>query len=142
MALYKPRDDSYLLAGEIKKYISLLKDKNIRVLDMGSGSGIQAETCIQAGIPRENILTADIDKEAVQHLKKKGFESIQSDLLSDIKGKFDMVIFNPPYLPESKYDKEKDTTGGKKGCETILRFLKQAKAHLNKDGRIFIVFSS
>ncbi|MBI2449456.1 hypothetical protein HYV49_04120, partial [Candidatus Pacearchaeota archaeon] len=47
-----------------------------------------------------------------------------------------------PYLPESKYDKEKDTTGGKKGCETILRFLKQAKAHLNKDGRIFIVFSS
>ncbi len=142
MIIYAPCEDSYLLSREIKRYISLLKNKNVKVLDMGSGSGIQAEACVLAGIPKENIIAADINKAAVEHLTKKGFASIKSDLFSNIKGKFELIIFNPPYLPESRFDREKDTAGGKKGYETIIRFLKQAKEHLNKNGKIFIVFSS
>jgi len=34
------------------------------------------------------------------------------------------------------------TTGGKKGNEIILRFLIQAKGHLNKKGKIFLITSS
>ena len=111
--LYKPREDSFLLAEEIRKYISSLKDKNIKVLDLGTGSGIQAETCMQAGIPKQNIITSDINKDAIKNLKTKGFASIHSNLFSNIKRKFDLIIFNPPYLPESKYDKAKDTTDRK-----------------------------
>ena len=58
--------------------------------------------------------------------------SITSDLFDKIpkNKKFDIVAFNPPYLPEDKReDKESQltTTGGKKGNEITLRFLKKAK---------------
>ncbi|MDP3026423.1 MAG: methyltransferase [Nanoarchaeota archaeon] len=141
MEIYQPAEDSYLLSEVLTDYLSG-KSKHIKILDMGSGSGIQAQTCKQLGF--NNILTADINKEAIKNLKKQGFKSIHSDLFSNInkKEKFDLIIFNPPYLPEHKYDKEKDTTGGKKGFETILAFLQQAKPFLNKEGAILLLFSS
>jgi len=150
MAIYSPSDDSYLLAESIKKYLKN-KNKKISILDMGSGSGIQAETCRKLGF--ENVTAADIDKEVVSFLKEKHFKAVESNLFSAFKGRlnvkgnpvplrFDLIIFNPPYLPEDKYDKEKDTSGGKEGFETILKFLKQAKTHLKKEGRIMLLFSS
>jgi len=139
--VYEASEDSFLLSEELKKYLKY-KDRDIKILDMGAGSGIQAETCKQLGF--KNILTADIDKESIKLLKEKGFKAVCSDLFSSVnkKSKFDLIIFNPPYLPEDKYDKEKDTTGGKKGCETIVKFLKQAKKHLEKNGEILLLFSS
>ena len=107
---------------------------------MGSGSGIQAETCLKLGFKK--VLCADIDKESLEFLKNQKLKTKKSNLFSNIKSKFDLIIFNPPYLPEDKFDKQKDTTGGKKGDETILRFLKQAKNHLKKDGKILLVLSS
>ena len=59
--------------------------------------------------------------------------------------KFDLIIFNPPYLPleeKEPLDSQLSTTGGKKGNEILIRFLSQAKKHLNKNGKILIVFSS
>jgi len=140
--VYSPQEDSYLLGKEIRKYILNLKNRKIKVLDMGSGSGIQAQTCIKSGIKKENILSADIDKEVIKFLKNKDIKAIHSDLFSKIKGKFDLIIFNPPYLPEHKHDKGKDTTGGKKGYETIIKFLKQGKSHLTSGGKILLLFSS
>jgi len=144
--VYLPQEDSYLLTQEVKKYLSKIRNKKrkdeLKVLDMGSGSGIQAQTCLKAGIKKENISCIDIDKETIRFLKSKNIEAVQSNLFSKVKAKFDLIIFNPPYLPEDKYDKEKDTTGGKKGYETIIRFLKQAKLHLNKKGAVLLLFSS
>jgi release factor glutamine methyltransferase len=136
--MYSPREDSYLLSSALREYLRD-KDKKIKILDMGSGSGIQAQTCRKSGFM--NIIAAEIDSEAVSFLKNK-FKTVKTNLFSSIKGKFDLIIFNPPYLPENKYDKEKDTTGGKKGFETILEFLKQAKNHLKKNGKIILLYSS
>lgn len=91
---------------------------------------------------KKNIICADIDKQAIKLLKRKGFLAINSDLFSRIKSKFDFIIFNPPYLPGHKYDRKKDTTGGKSGDETILRFLRQSKKHLSRQGKIFLLISS
>lgn len=147
MEIYQPSDDSYLLSEALKKYLSdKLKNneinQDIRILDMGSGSGIQAQTCKALGF--NNIVCADINPEAVSYLKSQGLKAVRTDLFTDLnpKSKFDLVIFNPPYLPEHKYDKEKDTTGGVKGCETIISFLKQAKPHLNPGAVIILLFSS
>lgn len=141
--MYNPSEDSFLLSETLKSYLKDKvnnKNKSIKILDMGSGRGIQAETCLNLGF--KNIICADVDEEAVKFLKQKNFRAIKSNLFSKIKGKFNLIIFNPPYLPEDKYDKEKDTSGGKKGYETILKFLEQTKFHLEKNGEILLLFSS
>ncbi|MFH1592074.1 MAG: HemK2/MTQ2 family protein methyltransferase [Candidatus Woesearchaeota archaeon] len=144
--IYEPNEDSYLLTEYVKKFA---KGK---VLDLGTGTGIQAETALKN---TKNVLAADINKEAVEFCRKKGINTIQSDLFENIKEKFDLIIFNPPYLPQEReyagikmtskdfnYANDISIVGGKKGHETIERFLNQAKNHLNKNGQILLSFSS
>ena len=111
---------------------------------MGSGSGVQAETL---KIKPENLTLVDINPEAVKHLKKEFPNSgvFKSNLFQNVKGKFDVIIFNPPYLPEDSREPAGSrvaTTGGKKGSEVINRFLKQAHSHLNPNAKIFLLTSS
>lgn len=140
--IYDPSDDSYLLQEVLVKF---LKDKNekIKILDMGSGSGIQAETCINLNF--KNVIAVDVNNDVVNILIKKGINCVKSNLFNSIKGKFDLIIFNPPYLPEDlrePKDSRLQTTGGKKGYEIINKFLKQCLDHLNSDGSIILLFSS
>ena len=63
----------------------------------------------------------------------------------DIKEKFNLIIFNPPYLPEDSREPKYSqiaTTGGKKGSEITNKFLEQAKKHLEKNGKILLLTSS
>ncbi len=134
--IYEPSDDSYLLLKYVRKY-ALGK-----VLDVGTGTGIQAVGALEN---TDDVLAVDINPECVEYVKKKGVNAKKSDLFSDVGGKFDVIIFNPPYLPEDeREDKESklSTTGGKKGYEVLHKFLKQAKNFLNSEGKILIVFSS
>jgi release factor glutamine methyltransferase len=146
-SIYFPAEDSFLLSSVIKDKIPklILKDKDLKVLEIGAGSGIQLKTISEAGVKKRNIFACDINPKAVKHCKKLGFNCIQSDLFDKISGKFDLIFFNPPYLPED-FAEPKDsalaTTGGKKGGEIVTKFLQQAKKHLSKDGRIFLLTSS
>ena len=144
MEIYQPSDDSFLLAEFVKEEIKKHELEN--VLDMGSGSGIQAETAINSGINPKNIILADINPDAIKFLKGKFPKSkiILSDLFSKIpkKSEFDLIIFNPPYLPDHEFDNKPDTSGGKNGSEIINKFLKQAKHYLNKNGKILMLTSS
>ncbi len=145
MQPYPPSEDSFFLAEEIKQYLKNLPKKEkseIKALDLGTGSGIQAENLIKQGIKSKNILASDINPESIKKARKLGIKAIKSNLFSKIKYRFDLIIFNPPYLPESEYDREKDTSGGKKGDETIIKFLKQVKFHLAENGKAIILLSS
>lgn len=136
--IYQPKEDSYLLEKEVRKYAN-----KKRVLDIGSGSGIQAKEALEARA--ESVLCADISNKAVRFLKKEGFNAIQSDLFENVEGKFDLIVFNPPYLPrDSREDPQTrlQTTGGKKGDEVIVKFLKNVRKYLINNGIILIVFSS
>ena len=130
--IYEPREDSFLLQKFVKEYT---KGK---VLDIGSGSGILAETALKK---TKEVLAVDIDEKAVNGLRKKGINAVKSDLFENVKGKFDLIIFNPPYLPEEGIE-DKAIYGGKKGYEILERFFKDAKKFLNENGKILIVFSS
>ncbi|MBU0929738.1 MAG: methyltransferase [Nanoarchaeota archaeon] len=134
--MYEPAEDSFLL----KKYV--LEYSKGKVLDIGCGSGILAEAALRK---TKDVLASDIDSKAVKHCLKKGINAIESNLFSNIKGKFDLIIFNPPYLPEDPDEPEDSkliTTGGKKGYELIERFLKSARIHMKKEGKILLVCSS
>jgi len=134
--IYQPREDSFLL----KKYVSRYS-KGI-VLDMGTGSGIQAE---EAAKKANKVIAVDINKEVIDYCKKniknKKISFIKSDLFGfKPKIKFDLIIFNPPYLPRDKDDKRIE--GGKHGYEIIKRFLKEVKKYLKPGGKILLLFSS
>ncbi len=143
--VYKPNEDSFLLQKILLDKIPKL-GKEMRVLEVGCGSGILLEALREVGIKNENILGSDINFDAVQECQKKGFNCIVSDLFENIpKLKFDLIIFNPPYLPEDPIepsDSRIETTGGKSGSEIINRFLSEAGEYLERDGRIFILVSS
>jgi len=145
--VYMPEEDSFFLSEVLKNEIKKFKKTNIkklRFLEIGVGSGIQLETAVKSGIKKEHITGVDINNNAVYLCREKGFNVIKSDLFSKI-GKnelFNIIIFNPPYLAESKFDRKKDTSGGKKGNETIINFLKQSKNYLEKNGFILLLTSS
>ncbi len=143
--IYQPAEDSFFLNEFVEREMQNLKDKNnIKVLDMGSGSGIQGQTCIDLDVSPQNLTLVDINPSSINFLKNKFPMSkiIQSNLFERLKERYDIIIFNPPYLPEDKFDKEKDTTGGKRGNEIINEFLRQAKKYLSKSGGILLLTSS
>ena len=136
--IYEPDDDSFLLVKQIKK---LAKGK--KVLDMGTGFGILAETALKSGAI--DVLAVDINNEVVNYVKSKGIKAKLSDLFSSVDEKFDLIVFNPPYLPEDELEDEETrriTTGGKNGYEILEKFIVDSKNYLNKNGKILIVFSS
>jgi HemK-related putative methylase len=147
-SIYSPEEDSYLMTENLRKEIPriLKENSNSKFLEIGSGSGINLKTLLEFKIKKQNIFSCDINPEAVKHCKKLGFNCIKSDLFKKIpKQKFDLIFFNPPYLPEDNLEPENsktETTAGKKGNEIIIKFLKQAKNYLDKKGKIFIITSS
>lgn len=149
-SIYTPAEDSFLISEFISKLIpgTLKKNPFAKFIEIGSGSGINLETALKSGIKKQNIFSCDINSKAVSHCKSLGFNCIKSDLFEKIpKTKFDIIIFNPPYLPEDKnYSEPKyskvTTTGGKYGYEITKKFLKQSKNYLNKTGFILLIASS
>jgi len=144
MSIYEPSEDSFFISEILRKQIPkiLKKNINLKFLEIGAGSGFNLKTTESLGIKKQNIFSCDINTDAVKQCKSLGFRCIKSDLFSKITGKYHIIIFNPPYLPDDRFDKEKDTSGGKNGDEIILKFLKQAKNYLEQDGRIFLLMSS
>ncbi len=137
--IYEPAEDSFLLESVIPRYA-----KNKSVIDIGTGSGILARKALESGA--KSVIAVDINPDAINKLKKyKNIKFIHSNLFAKVKGRFDLIICNPPYLPlDSREDKEsqKATTGGKRGDEFIIKFLNQARNHLSKNGVILLLLSS
>ncbi len=145
--IYQPAEDSYLLLKVLGEEIPKLLEKNphLQFLEIGSGSGILLETVQKLGIKREHLFGADINQEAVQHCQNLGFNCIYSNLFENVSGKFNIIIFNPPYLPENSRepaDSQLATTGGIQGGEIINEFLKEAQNYLEENGIIFLLTSS
>ena len=142
-AVYEPQEDSDMLAEAVRKHAFGT------VLDIGTGSGIQAITAADVkGV--KSVVAADISEEALRlaataaakgNLKGK-IRFVKSDLFSNVNGKFDTIIFNPPYLPQDAGIVDEAIYGGRRGHETLERFLNECGSHLNDGGIILIVFSS
>ncbi len=140
--VYEPREDSFLLAKVLEKKLSAKKYKT--VLEIGCGSGMLAIISAKAGA---QVFATDISAETLECAKNNALKNkvkinfILSDLFEKISGKFDMIIFNPPYLPE-EISSFSSTWAGGKNLELILRFVSDAKNFLAPHGTLILVCSS
>ena len=136
--VYDPAEDSHLLAEVVRKYATG------SVLDMGTGSGVLAlEAAKKKSVKK--VLAVDVDPQAVAYVKKfkaKKLTVKKSDLFSNIKGKYNTVIFNPPYLPQDKGIEDLALYGGKRGYELTLKFLGDVGEYMVSDGTLLLLFSS
>ncbi|NJD75790.1 MAG: methyltransferase [Candidatus Methanoperedens sp.] len=139
--VYEPSEDSFLLA---EAALSEIKNSET-ILEIGCGSGIIA--AIINSNTKARVIGIDINPHAARCAKKNGVEVIRGDLLNCIKGKFDIILFNPPYLPTSEEEKNEGwinaaLDGGHDGRRIIFRFLEQAGNNLSDNGLILMVVSS
>lgn len=105
-----PRGDTEILVEQCK--FILQEIENPKVLDIGTGSGAISIT-IAKEIPTSTVLGADISLDALEVAKvnralnkvEENLKFIKSDVFSSIKDTdFDMIISNPPYIPQSEYE--------------------------------------
>ncbi|MFP4038467.1 MAG: HemK2/MTQ2 family protein methyltransferase [Candidatus Nanohaloarchaea archaeon] len=136
--IYKPREDTYLL----KKAVEDRDLKGLKVLEIGTGSGLIAETALENGA---DVTATDINPEALKQLPEE-VEGIESDLFENVEGRFDLILFNPPYLPgeESEASMKGSETwfGGESGVDVLEDFLNSCGSYLNNEGEAFLVMSS
>ncbi len=138
-SVYEPQEDSIMIERYVRQYA---KGK---VLDIGTGSGIQAIAAAQNKNVK-SVLATDVQKDIIAYcrrtIKNNKIKFLQSDLFENVKGKFDTIIFNPPYLPQELKLKDLTIEGGKKGYEIIQKFIDKVNKFLAKDGIVLMVFSS
>ncbi|MBI2675876.1 MAG: methyltransferase [Candidatus Aenigmarchaeota archaeon] len=151
---YQPLEDSYLMLECAKEaLIGILKKKGskIKILDMGTGSGViandLAEFCAKNRI-KADIFGIDLNRHGIRHAlaERKGEFYVLSDLFGGLKGIFDIIVFNPPYLPEGYEDFEeeykKTVIGGRKGNELACEFVRQASKHMDHETVCLLLASS
>lgn len=137
--VYDPGDDSFMLVEAALKDIR----PGEKVLEVGTGSGVVSFFVKEV----TGVVATDINPIACQNARINGVEILRTDLFSGICGQFDVIIFNPPYLPTSE-DERLDTwlnrafDGGPDGRDVIRQFLAGVKRILPIGGRVLTVFSS
>ncbi len=121
--VYDPAEDSYLLADAA---ISYARD-GMRVLEIGTGTGFVSSVLLANA--NVELTATDINPHAAKCAKSNGIEVIWTDMFDGLKAKscFDIVIFNPPYLPTSDDEKVPGWLnyafdGGRDGRMAVERF--------------------
>lgn len=141
--VYDPAEDSYLLADAALDYV---KD-GMSVLEIGAGTGF-VSAVIKAN--RDiRLLATEISPFAALCARSNGIDVIRTDMFAGLKARwqFDIIIFNPPYLPTSEEEKVPGWLnyafdGGTDGRREINRFIRQAGSYLKKSGIILLLISS
>ena len=142
-----PRQDTELLVEEVLK-VSDGKE----VLDMCCGSGCIIISLAKLGRLKK-AAAADISEKALAVAKKNAarhqvdVEFINSDLFGSVKGSYDIIVSNPPYIPTSdieklmpevkEYEPRLALDGMVDGLEFYRRIVDDSRKHLNRDGYIF-----
>lgn len=142
-----PRQDTEILVEEVMKYA----DRKA-ILDLCTGSG-----CIILSLSRlcrlERACGADLSLEALAIAEKNrhrlGAQAsfIQSDLFEQVKGSFDIIVSNPPYIksreidtlmPEVRlFEPRLALDGSEDGLFFYRKIIKEAGDYLNSRGLLF-----
>ncbi|QDU74394.1 Release factor glutamine methyltransferase [Bremerella volcania] len=136
------------------------KDESVRILDMGTGSGIIAVT-IAKQAPQANVLATDVSEKAIvvakQNAEKHGVservEFAAGDLFQAVPSgsSFDVIVSNPPYIAQSErplmdahvieHEPHGALFADEEGTSVLRRILEEAASFLKPGGWLLLEFS-
>ena len=137
--VYPVREDTLLLLEAALDEVKL----SDRVLDLGTGSGYIARYLVG----KVSLLIAtDVNPHACRMASSDGIGVARADLTAGLRGHFDLILFNPPYLPTKPGERvndwlEKALDGGENGRDVLQRLLPDLPRVLAPGGRLLLVFS-
>ncbi|NKQ57104.1 methyltransferase [Amycolatopsis sp. K13G38] len=117
-----------------------------RVLDMGTGSGVNA---ILAASQGASVLAVDINPDAVttarNNVRRNGFEDLvevrENDVFGAVEGAFDLIVFDPPFRwfrPRDSFE----MASTDENYAAMTRFFGEARTHLTPGGRMLVFFGT
>ena len=138
-------------SGELDTWLS---DKTHRVLDLCTGNASLAIIAAMA-YPEITVEAADISDDALavarinvdKHAMGARISVLKSDLLADLKGAYDLIVCNPPYVnsqsmaalpPEYQHEPAMALAGGEDGMDLVRRIIQDAAAHLTDIGVLLL----
>jgi len=138
--VYPPAEDSDLLLRAALREVR----PDDRVIEVGTGSGYVA-AAVQDRVA--SLIATDINPYAVVVARARGVAVVRTDLVSGLSSPFDLILFNPPYLPtlpEERLDDwlEYALDGGPTGRAVIERLVADVGRVLSPLGRILLLVSS
>ncbi len=131
------------------------RDREIRCLDLGTGSGVIA-VCLARYLPRAAVTAADVSAAAIDLARANAtlndvadrIEFVESDWFGSVSGRFDLVVSNPPYVASGAveglavevrdHEPRVALDGGKDGTQAISTILADVGDHLLPGGRVLL----
>jgi release factor glutamine methyltransferase len=140
--VYEPAEDSRLLAETVSEHL----EAPGRLLDVGTGTGyVGARIRETTDAP---VVGVDLNPHACRRARENGIDAVRGDLTEPFRpDSFDVVVFNPPYLPTALEPERADwlavaVSGGESGRTVIEQFLTDLGRVLAPDGVSFLLVST
>jgi release factor glutamine methyltransferase len=141
-----PRFETELLVEKTIEYIKNKFSGNVKILDIGTGSGAIA-IALKKAFPKSTVTALDISKEALKIALENAKENeveielIHSDLFENINDTYDVIISNPPYIAYEeeidekvkKYEPHLALYADDNGTKIYKKILKDIKKYLNDE---------
>ena len=131
----------------LKKELNQNKEKN-KYLDMGCGQFAILGQYFKKINSYSDVTSIDVYNEFIENSIKNSIRNknniniLQSNLFSNINEKFDLISFNPPYVPASTNNEKLEFPNIRysdlEGIQTAKDFLSEAKKFLTPDGIILL----
>lgn len=136
--VYRPSEDSRLLLQ------SIVLDRGERFLEVGTGTGLIALHAARLGPAVATDASREAAAVARANARRNGLplQVVRTNLAAGVRGPFDVVAFNPPYLEGRPRDElDRAWAGGDRGSEVSVRFLTDLPRILRPGGRAYLLLS-